>query len=63
MSGRRSGSDDVHALKFLGKALQNLKDEEYFRLPVGNYRVVSGKKEEELLILVIRIGHRREVHR
>ncbi len=38
-------------------------DEEYYRLRVGNYRIIFEKKERELLILVVRIGHRREVYR
>jgi len=95
--GRNSGSRGVYTLKFLGRALQDLKkidlpfqkiikekllilaenpdilknnitrlsgtDEDYFRLRVGNYLVVFEKKDEQLLILVIRIGHRREVYR
>jgi len=36
--------------------------EDYYRLRVGNYRVVYEKKEKELIILIIRIGHRREIY-
>lgn len=33
------------------------------RIRVGNYRVVYEVQDEKLVILVIRIGHRREVYR
>ncbi|MFH0781607.1 MAG: type II toxin-antitoxin system RelE/ParE family toxin [Pseudomonadota bacterium] len=33
------------------------------RIRIGNYRVVYEVQEEKLVVLVIRIGHRREVYR
>lgn len=33
------------------------------RIRVGDYRVVYEVHEQELLILVIRVGHRREIYR
>lgn len=33
------------------------------RLRVGVYRIVYEVRESELLVLVVRIGHRREVYR
>lgn len=33
-----------------------------FRLCVNQYRVVFQVKDEELIIIVVRIGHRREVY-
>ncbi len=33
------------------------------RIRVGNYRVVYEVQDQQLLVLVIRIGHRREVYR
>jgi mRNA interferase RelE/StbE len=33
-----------------------------YRLRVGNYRVIYRLKKERLIILIIRIGHRREVY-
>ena len=37
--------------------------EGYYRLRVGDYRVVYGIEDDVLLVLVVRIGHRREVYR
>ena len=34
----------------------------YFRLRVGDYRVILDIKENELLIFVIEIGHRRGIY-
>lgn len=36
---------------------------EYFRLKVGNYRVIIDIMNNELNILVIRVGHRRNVYK
>ncbi len=33
------------------------------RIRVGNYRVVYEVQDQKLVILVVRIGHRREVYR
>lgn len=33
------------------------------RIRVGNYRVVYEVQDQKLIVLVIRIGHRREVYR
>lgn len=34
-----------------------------FRIRVGDYRIIYSLHDDELLILVIRVGHRREVYR
>jgi mRNA interferase RelE/StbE len=49
------------ALKNNIKRLKD-KDLEIYRLRVGSYRVIFQKKQEELVILVIRIGHRKEIY-
>lgn len=33
------------------------------RIRIGNYRVVYEVQDQQLVVLVIRIGHRREVYR
>jgi mRNA interferase RelE/StbE len=87
---------NAYTLRFLGKALQDLKKidlpfqkiikekllilaenpavlknnikklagtkENYFRLRIGSYRVIYEKMDKELVILIIRIGHRREIY-
>ncbi|MBB4857717.1 mRNA interferase RelE/StbE [Novosphingobium chloroacetimidivorans] len=35
----------------------------YWRWRIGDYRVVARIKDERVTILVVRIGHRREVYR
>ena len=37
-------------------------DDDIFRLRVGNYRIVFKKEEQRLLILIVRIGHRKEIY-
>jgi mRNA interferase RelE/StbE len=37
--------------------------EDYYRLRVGSYRIIYEKGDKELIILIIRIGHRREIYR
>jgi mRNA interferase RelE/StbE len=43
------------------ETLTGLKDT--YRIRIGDYRVVYAIRDDELLILVIRIGHRRDVYR
>jgi len=45
------------------RGCKRLEDSEYWRIRVGVYRVVFYIEKKRLLILVVRIGHRREVHR
>lgn len=33
------------------------------RIRIGNYRIVYEVRESQLMVLVVRIGHRREVYR
>jgi mRNA interferase RelE/StbE len=89
------GNIEVYDLRFLGKALDDLKridrahqriikekllilaenpealknnmnklaaDEDYYRLRIGSYRVIFKKEEKRLMIMIIRIGHRKEIY-
>ena len=44
----------LHAKKLSGK-------KGYYRIRVGEYRIIYQVREEELLILVIKVGHQKEV--
>ena len=37
--------------------------DDLYRLRVGNYRIIYQVKNDQLLILVVKIGHRKEVYR
>ena len=92
----RFGHLEMYKLKFLGKALDDLKKIDrahqiiikekmlmltenpqvlknnikklkgtkgnYYRQRVGSYRVIFNKKEKQLIIVIVRIGHRKEVY-
>ncbi len=36
--------------------------EDYFRLRIGSYRVIFKKEEKQLIIIIVRIGHRKEIY-
>ncbi len=42
--------------------VKKLVGDEGYRLRVGNYRVILDLDKEKLIILVLRIGHRRNVY-
>lgn len=46
----------------LADNITGLTNTEYFRLRVGNYRIIFEKREKELVVLVARIGHRSQVY-
>ena len=47
----------------LGQALQGSKFGEYWRYRVGDYRIICEIQDKKLIVLVLRVGHRREVYR
>ncbi len=44
-------------IKKIGSAQDNL-----YRLRKGSYRVIFKREEDQLLIIVVRIGHRKEIY-
>ena len=46
------------------KGVEKLEGQERrYRLRVGDYRVIYEIQDEVLIVLIVRIGHRREVYR
>jgi mRNA interferase RelE/StbE len=53
------GSDDPRAL---GKALRGNQNE-FWRYRIGSYRVIASIQDQQMVILLVRIAHRREIYR
>ena len=60
LSDRVARLDDARAI---GEALKGGKLGAFWRYPVGDYRIIVDIQDKALLILVIRIGNRRDVYR
>jgi mRNA interferase RelE/StbE len=60
LTQRLANRDDPRQL---GQAMRGSDFGEYWRYRVGDYRIVARLNDEELVIIVIRVGHRREVYR
>lgn len=43
--------------------IERLSNSSYFKLRVGDYRVILRIENDKLLILVIKIGHRRNIYK
>jgi len=50
-------------LRRIGDALKGPKFGEYWRYRVGDYRIVIRIEDDVLLILVLRVGHRKHVYK
>lgn len=49
--------------RLVGAALQGNRLGELWKYRVGDYRIIARIKDQELEILVVEVGHRREVYR
>jgi mRNA interferase RelE/StbE len=47
----------------IGQALQGASLGEFWKYRVGNYRLICKIEDERIVILVLQIGHRRDVYR
>jgi len=47
----------------IGEALKGSKLGEFWKYRVGDYRIITHIEDDVVRILVVRIGHRREVYR
>jgi mRNA interferase RelE/StbE len=45
------------------RGVKKLSDEDLYRIRVGNYRVIYQIRDKVLLVVVVKVGHRREVYR
>jgi mRNA interferase RelE/StbE len=50
-------------LRSIGHALQGSKPGEFWKYRVGDYRLICKMEDNRLFILVLRVGHRREIYR
>ncbi|HQT05154.1 MAG TPA: type II toxin-antitoxin system RelE/ParE family toxin [Thiotrichales bacterium] len=47
----------------IGEALKGSKLGEFWKYRVGDYRLISTIEDERVTVMVIKIGHRREVYK
>ena len=47
----------------IGEALHGSRLGEFWKYRVGNYRLICRVEDDRLVVLVLRIGHRREIYR
>jgi mRNA interferase RelE/StbE len=47
----------------IGEPLKGSKLGEFWKYRVGDYRIVANIEDDVLRVLVVRIGHRREIYR
>jgi mRNA interferase RelE/StbE len=47
----------------VGKALQGPHFGEFWKYRVGDYRLICKIEDDRLIVLVLRVGHRREIYR
>jgi mRNA interferase RelE/StbE len=60
LAHRLSASDDPRRV---GKALKGKEFENLWRYRVGDYRIICQLQDMRLVVLVVEIGHRREIYR
>ncbi|MBC8359430.1 MAG: type II toxin-antitoxin system RelE/ParE family toxin [Candidatus Aminicenantes bacterium] len=54
-------AENPEALKSNIKKLSGTRDD-YYRLRIGSYRVIFKREEKKLIIIIVRIGHRKEIY-
>lgn len=47
----------------LGEALHGSRLGEFWKYRVGDYRLIAKIEDERLVVLVLRVGHRKEIYR
>lgn len=52
--------DDPHSV---GEALHGSRLGEFWKYRVGDYRLICKIEDDRLIVLVLRVGHRKEIYR
>lgn len=60
LQGRLSILDDPRSI---GEALKGSRLGEFWKYRVGDYRIIASIEDGVLRVLVLRIGHRRQIYR
>ena len=60
LSERVENSDDPRSL---GESLKGPTLDRYWKYRVGDYRIICDLQDALILVLVLRVGHRRDVYR
>ena len=60
LQGRLSILDDPRSI---GEALKGSRLSEFWKYRVGDYRIIASIEDGVLRVLVLRIGHRRQIYR
>ena len=47
----------------IGEALHDSRLGEFWRYRVGGYRLICKIEDDQLVVLVLRVGHRKEIYR
>jgi len=47
----------------IGEALHGSRLGEFWKYRVGNYRLICKIEDDRLIVLVLRVGHRKEIYR
>jgi mRNA interferase RelE/StbE len=47
----------------IGQALHGSRLDEFWKYRVGDYRLICKIEDDRLLVLVLRVGHRKEIYR
>ena len=65
---RRNQTRIINSIRSLAKEARpvnskKLKGRNAYRIRIGNYRIIYEIKQNELIILIVAIGHRRNIYR
>ena len=60
LQGRVAKLDDPRSV---GEALHGSRLGEFWKYRVGDYRLICKLEDDRLIVLVLRVGHRKEVYR